>query len=355
MDNPLAGDLDYIISKTKDLWEELRGRRIFITGGTGFFGCWLLESFCWANRILGLNAEVWVLTRNPEAFRKKCPHLAGDTGVTLYKGNILDFDFPAGEFPFIIHAATEASATLNKNNPLVMFDTIVTGTRRALDFARKAGAEKFLLTSSGAVYGRQPPELSHIPEDYSGAPDTMDPHWSYGEGKRCAELLCATYSKNFSFETKIARCWAFVGPYLPLNIHFAIGNFIHDGLNGGPINVNGDGSPYRSYLYASDLAIWLLTILIKGQNCQAYNVGSDNEISIEELAHKIGEKFKPVPNVKIHSKRITDEPIERYVPSVARAQRELNLRESISLDEAINRTIKWNELPLINKANRAQE
>jgi len=341
MDNPLAGDLEFILSNTKDMWEELRGKRIFITGGTGFFGCWLLESFCWANRDMGLNAEAWVLTRNPEAFQKRCPHLANDQAVILYKGDVVDFEFPKGSFPLVIHAATEASATLNEQYPLRMFDTIVQGTRRTLDFARQAGTKKFLLTSSGAVYGKQPSEIEYISEDYVGAPDTMNPHWAYGEGKRCAELLCATYSKHYNIESKIARCFAFVGPYLPLDIHFAIGNFIRDGIKGGPIIVNGDGSPYRSYMYAADLAVWLWTILIKGQNCRTYNVGSDNEISIEDLAYKISNKFKPVVKMLIHAKRISKEPAERYIPSSARARNEFNLRESINLDEAINRTIKW--------------
>ena len=341
MDNPLANDLDYVLSATKDLWEDLRGKRIFITGGTGFFGCWLLESFCWANKKLELNAEVCVLTRNPEAFRIKCPHLANDATVNLYNGDVLDFVFPSGEFPYVIHAATEASAKLNEQNHLVMFDTIVTGTRHCLDFARQANTIKFLLTSSGAVYGRQPPELSCVPEDYNGAPGTMDPHCIYGEGKRCAELLCSTYSKHFGLEAKIARCWAFVGPYLPLDLHFAIGNFIRDGLNGGPIKVNGDGTPYRSYMYAADLAIWLWTILFKGYPCRPYNVGSECALSIKELAQKVAMHFKPMSEVNIQSPIVPGKPIERYVPSNCRANKELNLITSIYLDEALKRTIKW--------------
>jgi nucleoside-diphosphate-sugar epimerase len=340
--NPLADDLDYILDKTRKYWEELRDKKLFITGGTGFFGCWLLESFVWINRRLRLNAEAWVLTRNPEAFAEKCPHLARDSSIKLYKGNIVDFTFPPGTFTHVIHAATEASARLNEKQPLVMFDTIVEGTRRTLDFARHAGTEKFLLTSSGAVYGRQPPELLHISEEFLGAPDTMDPHWIYGEGKRCAELLCATYHKLFGIETKIARCWAFVGPYLPIDQHFAIGNFIRDGIAGGPLRVNGDGTPIRSYQYAADLSIWLWTILFKAPANRPYNVGSDRGISIADLAGTIAAHFQQVKTV-IAGKANPAKPAERYVPSIHRAAEELGLTNEITIDESISKTIKWHK------------
>ena len=69
--NPLAEDLDHILAHTEGLWEELRGQKIFITGATGFFGCWLLESFAWANEKLNLKAEIVALTRNLENFQRR--------------------------------------------------------------------------------------------------------------------------------------------------------------------------------------------------------------------------------------------------------------------------------------------
>jgi dTDP-glucose 4,6-dehydratase len=334
-------DLDHILNHTSHLWEEVQGQNIFMTGGTGFFGCWLLESFAWANDQLHLGARATVLSRNPEAFAAKAPHLANHPAVRLLQGDVRTFEFPAGEFRFVIHAATEASAKLNEENPLLMFETIVEGTRRTLDFARTHGTRQFLLTSSGAVYGKQPPGMTQISEDYLGAPDSMDPDAAYGEGKRAAEMLCRLYADQFGLEAKIARCFAFVGPHLPLDAHYAIGNFIRDALKGGPIRLNGDGSPLRSYLYAADLAVWLWTILLKGQPCRPYNVGSDRSINIADLARLVRQLADPGIEVTIARKADLSQPPQRYVPSVERARNELMLESWIPLEEAIQKTVRW--------------
>ena len=245
MTNPLSADLDHILAHTRDTWEALRGRRLFITGGTGFFGCWLLESFLWANDHLDLGAAAVVLSRNPAA---------GHPAITLHQGDVRDFDFPPGEFARVIHAANDPSTSLAQRSPLAVLDTIVEGTRHTLEFARHCGAPDLLFTSSGAVYGKQPPCLSHVAEDYTGAPDPTSPASLYGEGKRLAELLCVLYNAQHGIRSKIARCFAFIGPYLPLDANFAAGNFIRDALAGGPIHIRGDGTPYRSYLYAANRA-----------------------------------------------------------------------------------------------------
>jgi dTDP-glucose 4,6-dehydratase len=340
-ENPLAADLDKVLDQTRELWEEARGQRLFITGGTGFFGCWLLESFAWACDRLDLKAEAVVLTRQREAFAHKAPHLAAHPSIRLHRGDVRSFAFPEGTFGHVIHAATESSTGLAAQNPLQMLDTIVEGTRRTLDFAVGCQAKKFLLTSSGAVYGRQPPELTHVPEDYSGAPDPLDPASVYGEGKRLAELLCTLYSRQLGLETKIARCFAFVGPYLPIDSHFAIGNFIRDALSGGPIEVRGDGSPYRSYLYAADLAVWLWTILFRGQNCRPYNVGGETALTIAELARLVAGTLSSPDGVHIGSAPMPGHLPSRYVPATRAAWEELQLRPQTTLADAIQKTAQF--------------
>jgi nucleoside-diphosphate-sugar epimerase len=340
MANPLSQDLDHVLAHTADVWKDLAGTRIFVTGGTGFFGCWLLESFAWASDRLQLGSSMTVLTRSYQSFRTKAPHLAFHPAIRFVEGDVNHFDHVDGPFSHVIHAATPASAALNQQDPLAMLDTIVGGTRRVLDFAVSCGARKFLLTSSGAVYGKQPSSLAGVPETFAGTPDTMNPQSAYAEGKRVAEFLCAVYAKKFGLETKIARCFAFTGPYLPLDAHFAAGNFIQDQLRGGPIEICGDGTPRRSYLYAADLAIWLWTILCNGRSCRPYNVGSDEDVAIAELAAAVA-SLRPGVAVRIAKTAVPGAPVERYVPDVTRARAELNLAQTVSLADGVRRTSEW--------------
>lgn len=338
MIHSLAEDLDHILDHTSELWDSLREARLFITGGTGFFGKWLLESFRWANARRQLNAQAVVLSRDPEAFRAAVPDIAADHSIQFCPGDVRTFAFPDGRFSHVIHAATPSSAGPKEIEPEVMLDLIIQGTRHTLDFARQCGA-RVLFTSSGAVYGRQPPECTHLDEDYAGTPNPMDVRSAYGEGKRMAEQLCAIAHQRHGLEATIARCFAFVGPYLPLSAHFAIGNFIRDGLQGGPVRVAGDGTAYRSYLYAADLMIWLWTILLRGQPVRPYNVGSEEAVTIAELARNVADYFGT--DVHISEKPNPGKPAERYVPSVQRAGRELGLKQWIALETAIDRTVRW--------------
>lgn len=334
-------DVQFVLESTHHLWEELRSRRIFITGGTGFFGCWLLETFCYVNRVMDLGAEAVVLTRDPQGFARKCPHLASDPALSLHFGDVRTFEFPSLDFDFAIHAATDASAKQATEQPLEMLSTIIAGTERTIQFSAEHGVRKFLFISSGAVYGEQPPWITHLPETYLGGPDTLAPMSVYGESKRVAELLCSIYSMTSGVEFKIARCWAFCGPHLPLNQHFAIGNFIADVLAGRPIRISGDGTARRSYLYAADLAIWLWTLLFRAPALVPFNVGSAQDLSILELAQTVAATLGATSEIRLGREPVAGAPISRYVPSVARAETELGLRETVSLAEAIRLTAQW--------------
>jgi dTDP-glucose 4,6-dehydratase len=339
--NPLATDLEHVLAHTEPLWAEMRGERLFVTGGTGFVGTWLLESFVWANRRLHLGMRASVLTRNPAGFQSRLPHLACDPAVTLCAGDATCFEYPEGSFPLVVHAATERSFAPGTEHPASTFPRDVAATERVLELARRRGTRCFLFTSSGAVYGKQPATMTHIPEDYPGAPLCEDTSSAYGQAKRVSEFLCGCHARVYGFQAAIARLFAFVGPYLPLDANYAVGNFLRDVLAGGPIQIAGDGTPYRSYLYAADLAIWLWTMLVRGPSGRPINVGSCDAVTIGELARRVAAATEPGTGIRIARQPAPGAPPQQYVPATDRATRELGLRAWIPLEEGILRTYRW--------------
>lgn len=331
-------DLENVVRTVGEDWLDLKGGRLFITGGTGFFGLWLLESLLAANETLGLGIRATVLSRKPEVFAQRAPFIARHPSIELLKGDVRNFSFPEGEFSHVIHAAAEASAALNRDNPLEMFSVIVEGTRRVMEFAGQKRIRRLLLVSSGAVYGRQPTDLYGIPEDHPGGPDPLKPHSAYGEGKRVSEHLGILYGARHQFAVVAARCFAFHGPHLPLDEHFAIGNFLRDGLAGRPIQVKSSGTSYRSYLYASDLATWLWVLLLRGKT-GAYNVGHPEAISIADLARTVQKVLET--GLTVLGEDEAESSAQRYVPCVDKASRELGLEPKISLQEGIVKTVRW--------------
>jgi dTDP-glucose 4,6-dehydratase len=304
----------------------------------------LLESLLHANRALALNVSATVLCRDPDAYARRLPHVAADPAITLWRGQVCNFDVPEHEFAYVVHAAAPTGAGAS-SRPLELLSTLIDGTRQMLTMAAGHGTRRFLYISSGAVYGNQPEHISHLSEDYLGSADWLDPNTTYAEGKRVAEQLCSIYARQTGVEIKIARCFAFVGPHLPLNAHFAIGNFIADALAGREIAVHGDGTPMRSYLYGADLAIWLWTMLLRpnpaGLKLGVWNVGSGDAISIRDLACMVAEELRPGLAVNVGRTPTTDAPLQKYVPNVSKAERELGLRQTIGLREAIRRTADW--------------
>ena len=333
-------DLQLILTNTPaSVWESLRHQRIFMTGATGFVGCWLMEALLWANQQLDLNLTLHVLSRNPTAFIAKAPHLATHKIVTLIQGDVTDLRSINEHYDSVIHAATDVAKA--GEDPLKVFEQITMGTKQTLALAQRAGAERYLLTSSGAVYGRQPTTLSHIPENYTGAPDSFDTNNAYGQGKRVSEWLAHSVGKQHNIAVKVARCFALIGPYLPLDAHFAAGNFIRDGLNNNTIAVNGDGTALRSYLYAADMTVWLLTLLVNGRIGQNYNLGSAHAISIKALAETVSTIIYGDNKVSVALQPIANAPIQQYVPDVTKVQRELALSQYTDLHTAIAKTIAW--------------
>lgn len=312
---------------------------ILITGGTGFFGRALLCYWCATFKSGVPTPFVTILSRSPTDFIDRYPQFSNLPWLRFQVGDICRPDaLPKGNsFTHILHAA--ADSTLGPElSPLQRFTQIVDGTRNMLEYAVAAGGVgRFLLTSSGGVYGPQPPNMERIPEDYYGIPDPLNPANAYSVAKRAAEHLCALYQDAYNLEVVIARCFAFVGQDLPLDVHFAIGNFIRDALHADSIQISGDGTPLRTYLDQEDLAHWLMTLLARGRPGEAYNVGSDEIVSIAELAHLVRDLLAPGKPVVIRGQPSTQQGRNRYVPDIRKAREKLGLTVRIPLAEAIRR------------------
>lgn len=153
--------------------------------------------------------------------------------------------------------------------------------------------------------------------------------------------MCSLYQKTAGVECAIARCWAFCGPHLPLDAHFAIGNFIGNVLHKEPILIQGDGTPRRSYLYGADLAVWLWTMLFRAPSLTPINVGSDEDASILELAQKVAAVLEPEAVIQVIGSPAPCSAPSRYVPSVDRARQLLGLTQTVSLKDSIRRTAAW--------------
>lgn len=329
-----TSDFELIEEKVSGIFPLLKNKKIFITGGTGFFGKWLLEAISHLNSVHELGVKLTVLSRDPEKFKSDFSGLSENAYISFVVGDVRDFSYDCidQDFDYIIHAATDASTTLNKNNPELMRSTILDGMRHIINFAEHVSCKRLLYTSSGAAYGVQPLTLDSISEDYIKHENYINDD-AYASAKRESELFLDGCE---NFDIIIARCFSFSGPYLPLDGTYAFGNFILNRLKNETISINSSGESIRTYLYAADLVIWLLTLLVKGKNKCIYNVGSDEEISILDLAKKISND-----KVDVLAYGEIGVGVTRYVPDIVKAKDELGLDIYTKIDDAILKTLKF--------------
>ena len=307
----------------------IRGKRLFITGGTGFFGLWLNNLFQALNQ-KGYDITVTLLSRDPEAFLKKNPSYLHSSWLNWVHGDVLSYQIPLQKFDLFIHGAADTSpGALDK--PTQLFTSIVSGTERVLKHAVDSGAGRMLFVSSGAVYGEAPSGIDLISEDTNSAPQTNETANVYGEAKRAAEMLAYCYQKEYGLEIVVARCFAFMGA--GIGQHLVINQFIQQALHSPQIVIKGSGTSRRSFLHGQDLALWLLKLLVAGNAGEIYNVGSDHGFTIKQLAELVRDEISPEKAVTVLGTQKKEFRMN-YVPSITKTK-SLGLDVWTSLKETI--------------------
>ena len=340
LDNLLQLDLVHVDEAVESDLSLLVNSHVLITGATGFVGTWLVKSWLFSHRQRGGKGSLSLLARSfPDELKK----LAKDMPriLHLHQSDVRDVkrDSLSG-VEYIVHAATPARESLNVSLPSEMISIIVDGQRAILNACDHKSLRGVLFLSSGAVYGRQSADHEFLVETYQGAPSTTDIRNAYHESKRFAELLGSVWAATSDSRFVIARLFAFLGPHLPTDQHFAAGNFIGNVLQGVPPLLKSQGNSIRSYQYPSDMTAWLWALLVRGRSNEAYNVGSMEATSIRRLAEKVLE-LSDIRDQTVRLDPSAPDDFSRYVPSTKKIQDELKVRNLVPLDDAIRRTIAW--------------
>lgn len=334
-------DLATITRLAQNDLQEVVNSHVVLTGASGFIGKWLTLSYLHARKEFHGIGKIVLCSRNSEPLRQLLHEAQFAEGYEFVESDVRNFpDGIIQDRTLLIHAATPARESLNLGNPMEMFDIILNGQRRLLELSSQKESVRFLFLSSGAVYGQQPLDLEGLPEEWTGAPDISAPTNSYHEGKRVAELMGNIFAVNSSLEFISARLFAFLAPFLPLDEHFAAGNFIRDASEGKQITIKSGGGSIRSYQYATDLCISLWALVMRGPNGQAFNVGSEEPVTILEFAKMIADIAQTGQNVKVLGID-TEDNVNRYVPSTEKIRNGLSVRVQTHHVDAIQRTLNW--------------
>jgi UDP-glucuronate decarboxylase len=342
-------DLKSILTQSEPMLREIVNSRIAIFGATGFVGTWLTLSIGLAISVFRGRGKVIAVSRGGNFYQYS--HLNINNHLPTIEHVRADVRLlDSKELPkvdYAINAATPARATLNIRNPRLMMDTIVIGQRRILEYCENNKVENYLFLSSGAVYGQRGLQSKPIAEDDQTSPSISSPTNAYHEAKRMAEMDLQISVAQSGLRSVIARLFAFMAPLLPVDEHFAAGNFLGSANRGLPIEVRTSGKSIRSYQYSTDMVHWLLTLLIRGQSGEPYNVGSSKPIAISELANLVS-LIANSGDVRLGTQQ---EIPSFYVPDTSKAETRLGLTNRVTLETSIKRTLETlKELRQINNA-----
>lgn len=324
-----------------EIFSALAHRHIALTGGTGFLGTWIAEMVAALNDEFNLGISLDLFARNTSVWEKVYPHLSTRSDIRLRAQDVRDpFEFDRRTH-YIVHAAGIPNNRVHASDPLLVFQTSDLGISNALHAATQLdGLVRFLNVSSCLVYGT-PNGLGALSETHFFPTEAGLLHQVYADAKRSAEQMAAIYRSQKRLPISTLRPFTFTGPYQSLDRPWAINSFLRDVLHGNQIRIHGDGSARRSYLYGSDAAWWTLVALVKGQDGQAYNLGSTHPISHVDLARLILEVSNARTPLMINTDPSKKRMLDELYPNMSFTTKSLGIQETVSLQDAVSKTYRW--------------
>lgn len=338
-------DYNHVVGDKSNMLSNLKNDVVVITGGTGFVGTWLAGLLAYLNDYFSFNIKIVLIARNTDNFKKKQSGLANRNDIKLIPADIRYLHELPTETNWLIHAAGTPDNRVHATYPLEVMSVIAQGTQSVLRAVERCSNFKMLLNvSSGLIYGQQPIGSDLIDEEFMGAPKCGTVSSAYAEAKRFSETLCHSSRSQSRIPILNVRPFAFMGPYQSLETPWALNSFIKDALTSKAIRVLGDGKSVRSYMYASDMAFWLLTMLAQGNSGEIYNLGSPQAVTLEQLAQAIAAECDSSLDIQLNTSSSHAMTNTRFVPDVSLAQETFKLDICVNLETAIKKTFFWNKL-----------
>lgn len=292
-DSPLyRDDLFTIVTAPFLSWDMLQGSSVFISGATGMIGSCLVDAIMFRNREFNLQCRVYALSRNLKVACTRFSEWSDSPLLRIIEGDVNKSISSPGtdSYDFVLHLASNTHPVAYATDPIGTITANIIGTKNMLDLAVRSSAKRFLFASSNEIYGENRGDCELFDESYSGYIDCNTLRAGYPESKRCGEALCQAYMAQQGLDIVIARLTRSFGPTLKPSDTKALTQFLKNGLHGEDIVLKSSGNQYYSYTYAADAVTGLLTVLLKGQSGEAYNVADSScDIKLKDLAQIIAE------------------------------------------------------------------
>lgn len=337
----IRSDCLRILNNQTQVIDRLKNSKVVVIGGTGFVGTWIAEMISALNDEYSFNIELNLIARNTDKFQKKWPHLSDRKDIKLIKSDVRQLiNFPT-DAEWVIHAASNPDTRFHASSPLETASVISEGTINLMRIAQRMGKlKKILYLSSGLVSGNvQNSNESNAEHTFANL--SSDAANIYTNSKQFAESICVAAISQSRLPIVICRPFSFIGPYQLLDNPWAQTTFLSDALNGHAIQLQGDGEIVRSYLYGSDAAFWFLTLLSNASAGDLINVGSNQEISLKQLAELVAKKFDPSPDIILNTAPRSKNKQLKLLPEINHAIQDYKLLVYTPLEDALEKTIQW--------------